>query len=96
MRRQHLAELAPGRAQRLFDEASAAAVDYELVRILGRTPAELVEPMAELMAAINDAPTDDLDIEDEVFTAERLPPTRSPDQPRQPALPARGPAPRDR
>ena len=72
MRRQHLAELAPGQVQRLFDEASAMAGDYELVRILGRTPAELVEPMAELMAVINDAPTDDLDIEDEVFTPERL------------------------
>jgi hypothetical protein len=72
MRRQHLAELAPGLAQRLFDEAAAMAGDYELVRILGRTPAELVDAMVELVSAINDAPTDDLDIEDEVFSPERL------------------------
>ena len=72
MRRQHLAELEPGHVQRLYDEAATAAADYELVRITGRTPPELVEAMVELVAAINDAPTDDLDIEDEVFSAERL------------------------
>ena len=55
-------------------------------------------PMVELVAAINDAPTDDLDIEDEVFVARAAgAPTRTPTLgPRQPALPAGGPAPRDR
>ncbi|NUR05593.1 MAG: GNAT family N-acetyltransferase [Nocardioidaceae bacterium] len=72
MRRQHLQELEPHLLQKLYDEAAPHAVDYELVRIAGRTPPELAEAMAELMSAINDAPTDDLDIEDEVFTAERL------------------------
>ncbi|QWZ09535.1 GNAT family N-acetyltransferase [Nocardioides panacis] len=72
MRRQHLAELEPGRVRRLYDEAAAAATDYELVRITGRTPPELVDAMVELVSAINDAPTDDLDIEDEVFSPERL------------------------
>ncbi len=71
-RRQHLAELAPGRVQQLYDEGAAAAGDYELVRYAGRTPPELRGAMAELMSVINDAPTDDLDIEDEVFTADRL------------------------
>ena len=71
-RRQHLAEVDPGPAQRLYDEAAALAADYELVRIVGPTPDELIEPMAEMTAAINDAPTDDLDIEDEVFTPERV------------------------
>ena len=51
---------------------ATAAADYELVRITGRTPAELVDAMVELVPAINDAPTDDLDIEDEVFSPERL------------------------
>jgi len=71
-RRQHLAELSPGRVQRLYDEAAAAAGGYELVRMAGRTPPGSREAMAELMSAINDAPSDDLDIEDEVFTADRL------------------------
>ncbi|CAN5443030.1 GNAT family N-acetyltransferase [soil metagenome] len=72
MRRQHLAELPVGRLQQLYDEAAPSAADYELVRIEGRTPADLVDSMVELVAAINDAPTDDLDIEDEVFSPERL------------------------
>ncbi|MEO5709113.1 MAG: GNAT family N-acetyltransferase [Nocardioidaceae bacterium] len=72
MRRQHLTELPTGCLQQLYDEAAAAATDYELVRIEGRTPAHLADAMVELVAAINDAPTDDLDIEDEVFSPERL------------------------
>ena len=71
-RRQHLAELEPGRVRRLYDEAAAVARDYELVRLVGRTPAGMVEAMVDLVSAINDAPTDDLDIEDEVSTPERL------------------------
>ena len=72
MRRQHLPELEPGLAQRRFDEAAPRASDYELLRIVGRTPPELLEPMTALVSAINDAPTDDLDIEDEVITPDRL------------------------
>ena len=72
MRRQHLREIEPGHLQKLYDEAAEAARDYELVRIVGRTPEHLVDAMVELVSAINDAPTDDLDIEDEVFTPERL------------------------
>jgi GNAT superfamily N-acetyltransferase len=53
-------------------EAAVAAKGYELVRVVGRTPDELVEEVVEITAAINDAPTDDLDIEDEVFSVERL------------------------
>jgi len=71
-RRQHLAELDPAVVQGLYDEAARAAADYELVRIEGHTPPELVDAMVDLVAAINDAPTDDLDVEDEVFTPERL------------------------
>ena len=71
-RRQHLAEVGDGVVQKLYDEAAGAATDYELLRLPGRTPPELVDAVVELMAAINDAPTDDLDIEDEVFTPDRL------------------------
>jgi len=72
MRRQTLSEIPKARLQALYDEAAARATDYELVRIVGRTPDDMVDAMVELVAAINDAPTDDLDIEDEVFSAERL------------------------
>ncbi|MFC7494963.1 MULTISPECIES: GNAT family N-acetyltransferase [unclassified Nocardioides] len=48
------------------------APDYELVRWPRRTPPEALAALADLTAAINDAPTDDLDIEDEVFTADRI------------------------
>jgi GNAT superfamily N-acetyltransferase len=72
MRRQHLEELDLAHVRKLYDEAADVASDYELVRVPGRTPPELVDAVVELMAAINDAPTDDLDIEDEVFSPERL------------------------
>ena len=72
LRRQHLDELDLDHVRTLRDAAAALASDYELVRIEGRTPPEMVDAMVELVAAINDAPTDDLDIEDEVFTPERL------------------------
>ncbi|GAA4754331.1 hypothetical protein GCM10023350_44640 [Nocardioides endophyticus] len=48
------------------------APDYELVRWPDRTPADELDALAELTAAINDAPTDDLDVEDEAFSPERV------------------------
>ena len=49
----------------------AVATDYELVR--WRASAGGPAPqVAGITAAINDAPIDDLDIEDEVFTADRI------------------------
>jgi GNAT superfamily N-acetyltransferase len=71
-RRQHLSQLELAEIRRLHDAAAAVAGDYELVRIPGRTPPELVDVVVKVAGAINDAPTDDLDIEDEVFSAERL------------------------
>jgi GNAT superfamily N-acetyltransferase len=72
MRRQFLQEVDRAALDASYDEAARAAADYELVRITGRTPPGLVDAMVTLVAAINDAPTDDLDLEDEVFSAERL------------------------
>jgi GNAT superfamily N-acetyltransferase len=71
-RRQHLGQIELAKIRRLYDDAAAVAGDYELVRIPGRTPPELVDVVVSVAGAINDAPTDDLDIEDEVFSAERL------------------------
>jgi predicted N-acetyltransferase YhbS len=71
-RRQYLADVDRARLKQLYVDAEAAAAAYDLVRIDGRTPDDLLEAVVTMTAAINDAPTDDLDIEDEVFTAERV------------------------
>jgi GNAT superfamily N-acetyltransferase len=55
-----------------YATAQVHAVDYELVRLAGPTPEELVPAVAMLTEAINDSPIDDLKIEDEVFTPERI------------------------
>jgi GNAT superfamily N-acetyltransferase len=71
-RRQDLAHVDRVGLARLYEEALGAAHGYELLRIAGTTPSHMLEAVAEMTAAINDAPTDDLDIEDEVFPAERV------------------------
>lgn len=71
-RRQLLAEIDWADVERLRAKALERAGDYELVRRTDRTPDSELEALAEMTAAINDAPTDDLDIEDEVFSAERI------------------------
>jgi GNAT superfamily N-acetyltransferase len=71
-RRQHVDRVDRTALDAMHAEAAAAAADYELVRIAGRTPEALLPAVAEMTAAINDAPTDDLDIEDEVFPVERV------------------------
>ena len=69
---QYPQELPPGLADAAYDEAAPFATDYELVRIVGETPEPLLPAVVALADAINDAPLDDLDIESEVFTAERV------------------------
>ena len=71
-RRQVLADVDWPDVERRHAEARRKADDYELIRRTGRSPDEELEALAEMTAAINDAPTDDLDIEDEVFSAERV------------------------
>lgn len=71
-RRQHLREVDLGEVQRMYDDAAAVAGDYELLRIEGRTPDDLIDKVSEMAVAINDAPLDDLDFEDEVFPPERV------------------------
>ena len=68
-RRQHLRELEPGLAERLYAEAEPHAHDYELLRIVAPTPEDLLPALAEATEAINDAPLDDIEMEDEVFSA---------------------------
>lgn len=71
-RRQTLAEIDWAELERHRQEAAAAASAYELVRWTGLTPDDELPALAVLTASINDAPTDDLDIEDEVFPPERV------------------------
>jgi RimJ/RimL family protein N-acetyltransferase len=54
------------------DHAWAAAGDYELLRIDGYSPDDLLPSLVELTEAINDAPLDDLEWEDEVYSPERV------------------------
>ena len=71
-RRQHIPDLDWVRLDDDYAHAERHCVDYELVRMTGRTPEDLLDDVARMTAAINDAPIDDYDMEDEVFTPERL------------------------
>ncbi|WP_148572214.1 GNAT family N-acetyltransferase [Nocardioides caldifontis] len=71
LRRQHLAELDLDEIDRLHREAAEAGRDYELLRV-SAVPEDLLEQFAELAASINDAPLDDLDLEDEVYVPQRV------------------------
>jgi GNAT superfamily N-acetyltransferase len=71
-RRQFLADIDRSFVEKLHAESAEVAADYELLRIAGPTPDDLMDKVAVMTAAINDAPLDDLDIEDEVFPPERV------------------------
>jgi GNAT superfamily N-acetyltransferase len=55
-----------------YSAAEGLATGYELVRVAGPTPEDMLTEVVTMTAAINDAPTDDLDVEDEVFTPDRI------------------------
>ena len=61
----------PDRFDRLWDEAAAAAAEYELVRVAGPAPEELLSGLVSLHEAINDAPSTDLQ-EPDVWDAARV------------------------
>lgn len=71
-RRQDLTDLDRATVQKLYDEAEQASTDYELIQVTGALPEELLEGMVAVTASINDAPKDDLDLEDDVYTPQRL------------------------
>lgn len=58
--------------RQLSDEAAAHAGDYELVRLVGPTPHELLPGLALLHEAINDAPANDHGEEPMRFDAQRV------------------------
>jgi GNAT superfamily N-acetyltransferase len=71
-RRQDIAGLDWSVVQKLYDDAVAASSAYELVRVTGTLPEDMLEGMVAVTASINDAPKDDLDIEDDEYSPERL------------------------
>jgi len=71
-RRQYLADIDQTEVDKRYDEALPYAADYILERRRLPTPDAELDEIAEMASAINDAPTDDLEIEDEVFNAERM------------------------
>jgi hypothetical protein len=56
----------------LVAAARAASADYEIVEVPMPTPSELIGDMIRLQQVMNDAPIDDLQIEDELWPEERL------------------------
>ena len=96
-RRQVMDRVDWSRVSSLVKDAAEHSADYELVRLPWPATDDLVDPLVELTAAINDAPTDDLDIEDEVFPPQRLRDyERALAERGWRALPAGRPPPRDR
>lgn len=71
-RRQDLRSLDTARLDREYEAAERAAAAYELVRLPSPLPEDLLPAVVDMVAAINDAPMDDLDYEDEVFSPERV------------------------
>jgi GNAT superfamily N-acetyltransferase len=71
-RRQDLLAADWPRLDREYAEAERVAAGYRLLRLPGAVPDELLPAVAAMTEAINDAPTDDLDFEDEVFSPERI------------------------
>jgi GNAT superfamily N-acetyltransferase len=71
-RRQDLVALDWGALDRDFALAVAGAADYDLLRIEGPVPDELLDGVVTMTAAINDAPIDALEVDDEVFSPERV------------------------
>ncbi|HEX6336116.1 MAG TPA: GNAT family N-acetyltransferase [Jiangellaceae bacterium] len=55
-----------------YAAAEERAAAYDLVRITPAVPDSMLAAVAALTSAINDAPTENLDVEDEVFTPERI------------------------
>ena len=72
LRRQDLTRLDWDHLDREYQRAARVAADYELVRMPGPVPEDLLADVATMTSAINDAPTGSLEIEDEAFSGERI------------------------
>jgi GNAT superfamily N-acetyltransferase len=64
-----LADVDPEMMRRWIEQRHERAGDYLLEHVRGSFPPELRDAVAALNTAMNDAPYDDLDVDDEVWTA---------------------------
>jgi GNAT superfamily N-acetyltransferase len=71
-RRQDLGTLDRARLDKEYAVAQDRATAYDLLRLPAPVPDELIADVVAMSVGINDAPTDDLDFEDEVFSPERI------------------------
>jgi GNAT superfamily N-acetyltransferase len=71
-RRLALDMLDPARLARLHEQAREAAAGYDVLQWTGPVAEDLVDGLAAALRSINDAPTDDLDWDDEDWDAMRL------------------------
>lgn len=71
-RRQDLAEVDWTAVEALREQAWAAASGYRLLRFVGRVPDDMLDDVAVMSAAINDAPTDEAEVDDDVIDAARV------------------------
>lgn len=71
-RRQLLVEVDRSVVEDLHASALERAGDYEVLRTLGTSDDADLEALARLTAAINDAPKEGLEVEDQVFSAQRI------------------------
>ncbi|HKA69158.1 MAG TPA: GNAT family N-acetyltransferase [Actinomycetes bacterium] len=71
-RRQELRTVDWDRLGHEYRLAEEQAADYELIRLPGATPEQMVSDIVGMTEAINDAPIDDWEVEDEVFSPARL------------------------
>ena len=72
LRRQDLTSLAPGQVEGMHDLALERAGDYELLHFDGPLPEEIIEDYCRMAASINDAPLDDLELEDDNYDPRRM------------------------
>lgn len=71
-RRQDLQSVDHDSVAELREKAREAACDYTLLRVTDAIPDDLLEAVAELTGAINDAPTGDMEVDDDVFDGARI------------------------
>ena len=71
-RRQDLQAVDNNHVAELREKAREAAHDYTLLRLTDTIPDDLLEAVAEVTGAINDAPTGDMEVDDDVFDGARI------------------------
>lgn len=71
-RRLVMADLDWPRLESLLAESQAASSDYDIIEVPSPAPDELMPQLVDLQRTMNDAPLDDLALEDDVWNEERL------------------------